>query len=129
MAHILCIEPNPVLAKTYADVLKSAGYSVATALGAQAAVDAADHQQPDVVVLELQLPRHSGVEFLYEFRSYAEWAKVPVIIHSGIVPQDLDTVQATLKNDLGVVTCLYKPQTSLEALLRQVRATLAGEYA
>jgi CheY-like chemotaxis protein len=124
MSHILLIEPNPVLAATYSATLRYAGYSVAAAHGAQAAIDSADHLRPDAVVLELQLPRHGGVEFLYEFRSYGEWANIPVVIQSGINPQRLAAVQGTLRDDLGVAACLYKPQTTLQQLLRQIRAVI-----
>lgn len=124
MAHILIIEPNPIMVATYGAALRYAGHSVATAHSAQAAIDSADHLQPDVVVLELLLPRHGGIEFLYEFRSYQEWVTIPVIIQSGIAPQALVNVQDTLRNDLGVVTCLYKPQTNLQQLLRQVRKAI-----
>ena len=32
--------------------------------------------KPAIVMLELQLVEHSGIEFLYEFRSYPEWQRV-----------------------------------------------------
>lgn len=69
--HVLLIEPNTLLAATYRQALQHAGHEVRHVTGAQAAVMAADGRTPDVVVLELQLPQHSGLEFLHEFRSYA----------------------------------------------------------
>ena len=95
--------------------------SVACATTAQTAVDAADKQRPDVVILELQLAAHSGVEFLHEFRSYPEWQSVPVIVQSGLPPAQLAEAQDSLRRDLGVRTILYKPRTTLQQLLRAVR--------
>jgi DNA-binding response OmpR family regulator len=119
--HVLLLEPNTLLAQTYRSALTHAGFSVAHALGAQGAVDAADKQLPDVVIVELQLPAHSGVEFLHEFRSYPEWQHVPVIVHSVLPPMQLAGAEESLRRDLGVRAILYKPRTSLEQLLRVVR--------
>ncbi|HEX7963470.1 MAG TPA: response regulator [Candidatus Saccharimonadales bacterium] len=124
--HVLLLEPNTLLAKTYTEALQRAGHSVAHATGAQTAVDAADKQLPDIVILELQLPRHSGLEFLHEFRSYPEWQAVPVIVHSMLPPTHTAAVAENLQADLGVRAILYKPRTSLQRLLRAVREHAAA---
>ena len=76
---------------------------------------------PDVVVLELQLPGHNGVEFLYEFRSYPEWLHVPVVLHTFVPPAEL-TRAVTLEAELGVRKMLYKPAATLTALCAAVWA-------
>ena len=121
MSHILLIEPNTLLARTYTEALEHAGHTVAHAAGAQAAVDAADSQTPDVVILELQLPQHSGIEFLHEFRSYGEWQHIPVIAHTMTSSTALTEAAPTLQRDLGVRVILYKPQTTLHDLVRAAR--------
>ncbi len=117
--HILLVEPDTLLADTYGQAFEAAGHTVAAVCSAQMAVHTADERQPDVVVLELQLPRHNGVEFLYEFRSYPEWLEVPVIIHSFTPPSEYASA-ATLERELGVRRCLYKPETSLADLCAAV---------
>ena len=87
---------------------------------AQSAVFGADEVMPDVVVLEMQLVGHSGLEFLYEFRSYSEWQHIPVIIHSHIPAGEFMEGWQILKEQLGVAAYHYKPLTSLHALLRSV---------
>ncbi|HKR82122.1 MAG TPA: response regulator [Candidatus Saccharimonadales bacterium] len=124
MARILLVEPDVVLAKTYCQALENAGHQTAWASSAQAALDAADTQTPDIVVLELQLTGHSGIEFLYEFRSYSEWQNVPVLVHS-LVPLTAFTDTKVLKDELGVKEYYYKPNTRLVQLLSGVREYLA----
>jgi len=119
--HVLLLEPNTLLAQTYTQALQQDGFSVAHAASAQTAVFAADKHQPDVVILELQLPEHSGLEFLHEFRSYPEWKDVPVIVHSMLPPTQTIQVEESLRRDLGVKALLYKPRTSLTQLLQTVR--------
>jgi CheY-like chemotaxis protein len=119
MAHVLLIEPNTVLARTYMQAFEHVGHTAVCARGAQDAIYAADEQQPDVVVLELQLGAHDGIEFLHEFRSYSEWQAIPVILHSSLASPQLRAMQQGLQ-ELGVVHSLYKPQTSLQRLISAV---------
>jgi DNA-binding response OmpR family regulator len=118
--HVLIIEPNTLLSEAYKSALQKSGYKTTQAKGAQDAVDAADRERPDVVVMELELPGHNGIEFLHEFRSYAEWRSVPVVINTGIFSSKLAGVSKTLERDLGVSRILYKPRASLADLTRAV---------
>jgi CheY-like chemotaxis protein len=120
MAHVLFIEPDAVLARTYMQALQYAGHTVALARGAQDAVDMADDHQPAVVVLELQMAAHDGVEFLQEFRSYPEWRNIPVIVNTVMMPGAVDPIRSVLENDLGVAACFYKPYTTLQQLLSTI---------
>ena len=121
MPHVLLLEPNTLLAKTYTQALKHAGYSVTHVTGAQAAVDAADKKTPDLVISELNLPQHSGIEFLHEFRSYTEWLNIPVILNTVLTAAQIAPVVEALQRDLGIREILYKPRTSLQDLVRVVR--------
>lgn len=120
MANILFIEPDRILAKTYCQVLTEAGHSVTLAVGAQAAIAAADKTRPDIIVLELQLVEHSGIEFLYEFRSYKDWQDTPVLIHTQVPPGEFASNMQLLREQLAVRSYLYKPHTSLRELVAQV---------
>jgi len=117
MAQILLIEPDRVLAETYRLALEGAGHKVSVCATAQAAVQSADNVKPDLVILEIQLVEHSGIEFLYEFRSYPDWQNVPVLIQSQVPPSEFSDNLELLKNELNVVNYLYKPQTNLKKLI------------
>ncbi len=125
MADILLIEPDRILADTYLQALSAAGHSVGVCATAQAGIMVADQITPDLVVLEVQLTMHSGIEFLYEFRSYPEWQQVPVIIHSQVPPDEFDGSRALLEQELGVKAYLYKPQTTLHDLVLAVENQVA----
>jgi len=125
MARILLVEPDRLLADIYQKALAADGHETMTAAGAQAAVTAADARQPDLVILELQLVEHSGIEFLYEFRSYPEWQGIPVLVHSTVPPAEFNDSRRILSAQLGVDTYLYKPRTTLNELLANVRDQLS----
>jgi len=122
--QILLLEPDNLVAKQCKNYLESNGYKVSWCKNAQDAVNSADSNSPGLVIMELLLTAHSGIEFLYEFRSYNEWRKVPVIIFSRIPRADLPASDNTLK-DLGVSAFLYKPDTSLQRLGEKIKAILS----
>lgn len=119
--HVLLVEPDTILADAYAQKLQLSGCSVAIARTAQTAVHAADMKRPDIVLLELELSLHNGIEFLYEFRSYAEWFNIPVIINSFVPPEDYVGAR-TLSKELGVVRTLRKSQTTISDVCEAVRS-------
>jgi DNA-binding response OmpR family regulator len=127
MANVLLLEPDTILARTYMQGLQHVGHDVRTCRDGQAAVQLLDTFTADIIVMELQLTGHGGVEFLHELRSYPEWQQLPVIINTSVTPQALAPLREALARDAGVAVCLYKPRTSLQQLIRlvneQVRAT------
>ncbi len=126
MSNILLIEPNTLLAATYTRAFAHVGHHVVHVAGGQAAVDAADRRMPDILLMELQLPAHNGVEFLHEFRSYPEWASIPVVVNTTIPPLILADIESILHADLGVVAVCYKPRTTLLDLVRLIRECTSG---
>ncbi len=122
--HILLIEPSRLLAEQYCRFFESRGHSIAWREDAQGGVIAADEQKPDVVIVELLLAGHSGVEFLYEFRSYADWLEVPALLLSNVRREAAKIASETLSR-LGVSTYLYKPETSLRKLELSVNKAVA----
>ncbi len=120
MSQILLIEPDRLLAETYKKALKTAGHKVSVASGSQEAINLADNISPDLIILEIQLVGHSGIEFLYEFRSYPEWQNIPVIIHTSVPYAELANGWPILSGYLNTTEYRYKPNTTLESLISSV---------
>lgn len=117
--NVLLIEPDRILGQAAEIKLKAAGYMVYRCQSAQGALDALDDSPPDVIILELQLSIHNGIEFLYEMRSYTEWQSIPVIVHT-INSHVTDEQFKKPLTQLGVELILYKPQTNSEKLVQAV---------
>ena len=121
---ILLVEPDLALAKIYEQLLQHKGHDVVIATSAQEAIIQSDIKTPDLLICELQLICHSGIELLYEFRSYPEWQKIPVIIHSTVPYAEFSGSRYGLTEELGISSYLYKPNTNLRQLLSSVEEVL-----
>lgn len=117
--QILLLEPDHALAAIYQDALQAAGHEVRHVAHAQDAIHAVDSKIPEMIIMELHLVNHGGIEFLHELRSYPEWQGIPVVVLSMVSPRRLATHKPSLR-ELGVTECLYKPDTSLERLVHVV---------
>jgi DNA-binding response OmpR family regulator len=118
--NILLIEPDKKLGGTYKRALENAGHTVQWAAHAQDAVHLADKNRPELIILELQLTAHNGIEFLYEFRSYPEWQGISVLLLTMVTPQSLQITQEMM-DSFGIVGALYKPATTLKQLVNVVQ--------
>jgi len=123
MAHILLLEPDTLLGNTYRAALEFSGHTVTLCQDAQAAVHNMDIEAPDIIITELSLAVHNGVEFLYELRSYAEWQNIPVVVLSHTPSVHAD-VMRVLWQELRIAAYHYKPLTKLADLIRSVEQTL-----
>lgn len=100
--------------------LEASGYGVVWKRSAQSALDSLDDTVPDMIVLELQLGVHNGIELLYELASYPEWQHIPVIVHT-INAKAQDEIFAQSFAQLKVQAVLYKPRTSTAQLVKTVK--------
>lgn len=123
MPRVLIIEPDRPTAEAYAKALFAAGFEVSLSQTAQSALQLIDVSKPDIIVLDLQLASHDGLEFLHEFSSYADWQVIPIIINSYLPPEKV----ALLQRDFPVAAAIYKPKLTLQGLTRLIRQTLSRE--
>lgn len=124
MPKILLIEPDGILAGNIRDYFVKAGYEVIAHTDLQQAITSVDKSLPDAVILELQLAGRSGIEFLYEFRSYPDWQDLPVILYTILKSDELSAYKRVLR-DLNISRILYKPETRLNLLREAIDEQLA----
>lgn len=119
--QVLVIEPDRIIRHTYRAALADAGHAVTEAANAQEAVQAADAQTPEVILLDIDMAKHNGIEFLYELKSYPEWHHIPVILLVSRSQYELSK-HAVLRQQLSVKHVFVKSQLSLALLCEAVAA-------
>ena len=77
---ILIADDDQDLASLVAFTLGQAGYLVVKTLDGDGALKAFEHEAPDLVVLDINMPRKNGFEMLAEMKSDAELQSLPVVM-------------------------------------------------
>jgi DNA-binding response OmpR family regulator len=117
MARILVAEDDPLTLEGLAELLEAEGHEVEKALDGQAALEAFARVRPDLVCLDIMMPRKSGYEVLKRLREAD--AALPVILISA-KSEELDKV---LGLELGADDFIVKPFGARE-LAARVKAAL-----
>ena len=116
MTRVLVVDDEPQILRALRTGLRAAGYEVATAETAEAALVAAGLQPPEAVILDLVLPDGTGTDVCRELRT---WSDAPVIVLSA-VGEESEKVAAL---DAGADDYVTKP-VGIDELLARLRAVL-----
>jgi DNA-binding response OmpR family regulator len=123
MAQILLLESDRQTANLTKLYFGQAGHQLSHYADPQSAVASADIMRPDIVIVDLLLASRSGVEFLYELRSYPEWQNIPVIATGHLPAAEIQAFQGSLQQ-LKVAKYIQKQNSSLADLLAETERLL-----
>ena len=116
---VLLVDDDPMLLKAVAMRLRHEGFDVVTALDGEEAVEKARAAPPDVIILDLIMPRCDGFEACKILRQDQRFQRVPIIFFTGKV-QELDKIRL---RECGADALITK-QGGSKFLLEQVNALL-----
>ena len=122
MKKILFIEDESALQQTLGDFLRQQGYAVISALDGEAGLEAIRKERPDLVLLDLILPKKHGMDVFREMHADPATASIPVIVLSNV--ESSDTVRQAL--ELGAKAYLVKTNYSLDEVLEKVKTVLGS---
>jgi len=118
--RVLMVEDSRVSLEVYAQRLERRGYQVATAISAEEARVELESGLPDLILLDVFMPKVSGFEFVRELRADPKTARVPIILISALS----DTQHIVEGLELGANDYVTKPivmpilTARMEALMR-----------
>ena len=114
MSTVLIADDDPDILALVTFKVRQAGYTLVTATDGAAALAAARETTPDLVVLDVSMPRMSGLEVCRELRKDAATAKVPVLLLTARA-QEAD-IEAGF--DVGADDYVVKPFSPRELVAR-----------
>ena len=123
--RILLAEDDRFLRKAAETTLKQQGYTVITAADGEEALRVARSAPPDLILLDVIMPKLNGFQVLDALKKDPTTAHIPVIILSNL-GQDRDVQQAM---EAGATAYFIKADLSLQALVQRVGETLAASGA
>lgn len=113
--HVLVVDDEPALRRSLARVLVSRGYDCMTADDGAEALEQVAAAQPDVLLVDMMLPRVSGLEVLEQVKS--RWPAVEVIMMTAFA--DVDAAVRAVKS--GAYDFLTKPFSSNDEVVIAVQ--------
>jgi len=120
--QILFIEDEEVMQKAVGEFLGTKGYDVISAMDGELGVRAARQKLPDLILLDLILPKKSGFDVLKDLRADPITKLIPVIVLTNL--SEMGDIGKVL--ELGVTTYLVKSDQSLKDIFAVVEKTIGG---
>lgn len=120
MKKILFVEDEEALQRAMGDALTNKGYKLMKALDGEIGLAAAIKEQPDLILLDLVLPKKNGFEVLGELKKDPATKNIPVIVLTNLEGSN-DVEQAL---SLGAMTYLVKANYNLEDILGKIERVL-----
>jgi DNA-binding response OmpR family regulator len=121
---ILLVEDDIQLAKMYSIKLKNDGFLVTEANNGLEAIESVSREIPDVILLDLALPKMSGFEVLKKLKEDKSLVDIPVVIITNSA-LEYDAKEAI---NMGAITYLLKFHFTPADLSNQIKELLGGNH-
>jgi len=121
--RILVVDDESDLVVMISTALKHQGYEVITANDGQEGLEKAKTEKPDLIVLDLMLPRINGYKVCGLLKKDTRYAKIPIIL----LTAKASTEDMELGKKVGADAYITKPYER-ETLISKIEELIKGEY-
>lgn len=118
--RILIVEDDPPMMEALTDKLGREGFEVLDARNGEDGLSRSLADKPDLILLDIILPKMDGITMLKKLREDEAGKKIPVIILTNL--SDSERVMEATKN--GAFDYLVKAEWRLEDVIKKVKARL-----
>lgn len=125
MHKVLIVEDDQLVAGIYRNKLAVAGFEVQTAFDGEIGLETARNFRPDAVLLDLMLPKVTGVDLIRQIRAEPGMDQVPLIVFSSTFLTNL--IQEAWK--AGATKCLSKANCTPKQVIEVVRGAISARTA
>ncbi len=120
MSKILIIEDDPVFQQTLQEFLRADGFEVASAVDGEEGIELVREKSPDLVLLDIILPKKNGYEVIAELKKEPTTKNIPIVLLTNLGgTQDVEKAL-----ELGATTYLVKSDYKLEEVAGKIKAIL-----
>ena len=121
MAKILVAEDDKLVSNSLCDALKTAGFDITAAYDGEEAVAKVKAIKPDLVLLDVMMPKLDGMSVLWEIKSNNETSKIPVVVLTNL--SDTETISKIV--EAGAVDYLLKSDQSIDEIVQKAKDVLS----
>jgi DNA-binding response OmpR family regulator len=120
MKKILIVDDDTTFVKTLGDTLKALNYSVLIANDGEEGLIAVEKETPDLIILDLLMPRLGGMDFLKMLHKDKDVNKIPVLISSNFSGSD----KVNEGVEFGVRGYIVKSEESLKTIVSAIESII-----
>jgi DNA-binding response OmpR family regulator len=117
---ILIVEDDSILQKALQEFLAEEGFEIFSALDGEEGVKMGKEKKPDLVLLDIILPKKDGFEVLKELKSDENTKKIPIVLLTNL--GSLNDIEKAIA--MGANTYLIKADYKLEEVSKKVKEIL-----
>jgi CheY-like chemotaxis protein len=118
--RVLLVDDDPDVVDLIQQLLHDGPYEIETAADGQEALEALSRQRPDLIMLDLLMPRLDGFAVVEHLREDDELREIPIIV---LTAKTL-TTKEQVRLEQGISSVLQKGQLDYEALVKEVHSAL-----
>ncbi len=125
LKKILIIDDDKIFSKVLKDAFTSIAdndYIVVIAHDGEEGFEKAKEEKPDLIILDLMMPKVGGIDFLKKMKEHDGAISIPILISSQI--SDIEKISEGI--ELGIKGYIVKADYSLESIIKQVEDILNG---
>ncbi len=122
MTKIAIIEDNQTIGRMYGMKFEADGFEVRIAIDGKAGVDLVKTFNPDIILLDIQMPEMDGAEALKLIREHEESKSTPVIVLTNIGEEEAPKEMKMLNVHSYIVKANYTPRQ----VVALVKSTIKG---
>lgn len=119
---LLLIEDDDLLVRMYQDKFTQDGYKVGVALNGEEGLTKLKEEKPDLVLLDIMMPKMNGFEFLKNIKADTDSKNIPVILLTNLSGQG----DAKKGLEMGAVAYLIKSNFTPDQIVSKIKEILAA---
>lgn len=123
MTKVLIIEDEEVLRNVLAKKLEKEGYEAIVAADGEAGMDSIRNENPDMILLDIMLPKKNGYQILEEMHGDEKLKKIPVLV----ISNSGQPVEIKKILELGACDYLVKADFEPQEVIDKMRTCLSSK--
>lgn len=124
MAKIMLVEDDAILVEMYQAKFELEGHEIVVATNGEECLDMLEDYLPDLILLDILMPKLNGFHVLKEIKKQPDWRNIPVILLTNLGEAEVDMNQE-LAGALGVSDYLIKSHHTPDEVVSKVMNTLS----
>lgn len=121
MPKIVCAEDDKLMSESLIQGFKDAGFEATPAIDGEDAIAKVKEVKPDIILLDIMMPKLDGIGVVWELKADAETEKIPVVMLTNL--SDTATVSKIL--EAGVTDYLLKSEQSIDQIVAKVKEVMS----